>query len=159
MNISTNSWHYKMNEFVYEFLNKNVATSLCGYFWQTVFAPIITLTLAIVGLIVISILSWGALYLVGALFSNFLVWINVLPEAFQLVKNVFNWRFIPMSILFDVLVIAVFYGKYKYSSYKERKIEEAKEKGAPIDSKPLLVIEYIKAKKRKICPLINFTDD
>ncbi|SOK59305.1 Phage protein [Yersinia phage fHe-Yen9-03] len=159
MKISTNSWHYKMNEYVYDMLNKNISNSLCGYFWQTVFAPIITLTIVLLGLVVISILSWGAFYLVGALFSNFLVWINVLPESFQLLKKVFNWRFIPMSILFDVLVVGVFYSKHKYSSYKERKIEEAKEKGIQIDSKPLLVVEYIKAKKRKICPLIEFTKD
>lgn len=159
MKISTNTWHYKMNEYVYDMLNKNISNSLCGYFWQTVFAPIIVFIFTVLGLLAIIILSWGAFYLVGALFSQLLVWINVLPESFTLLKNVFNWRFIPMSILFDVLVVGVFYSKHKYSSYKERKIEEAKEKGIQIDSKPLLVVEYIKAKKRKICPLIEFTKD
>lgn len=159
MNISTNSWHYKMNKFVHGRLRVgvDVSTSLCGYFWQTVFSPIIVITFVLVGLLTITCMAWVFLYVIGGLFSTVLVVFDILPESYILKPTSYNLAFIPMSIIADILLVGVFHVSFIYKSYKERKIQESLEKNKPIDSKPLLVIEYIKAKKRKICPLINFT--
>lgn len=161
MKISTKSWHYKMNSYILGLVNLEPSNSLCLYFWQTVLLPFVAVAVAVLAaiaaVVVVQALGFFFFYAVGGLLSKFLVYLNILPETFALIKDVFNWRFIMVSVIFELSIAALWYGKIKYKQYRENKDEENYRNN--IEPKPVLLFEYIKAKKRKICPLIKFTDE
>lgn len=154
MDINTKSWHYRMVEAVWEdFLNKDISTTLCGYFWQVVFAPIICIVLFSAVLAVIAILGAGAFYIIGGIVGDLLANFGILPPEFALEKGVFKWEHVYASIVCDIIIGALWYGRYKHYKYKQ---EKAYEKNEPKEVN--LFVEFIKAKKRKICPILNFVD-
>lgn len=158
LNIKKSSWHYRMVDAVWaDFFNKNISNSLCGYFWQVVFAPIVTIVMAAVILAVIAILGSGVFYVVGAVIGNLLAHFGLLPSSFLLEKGVFKWEHVYASIGIDILIAAFFYSRYKYRQYKERKRAERSLSDEP--EKVNLVVEFVKAKKRKVCPVLNFVDE
>lgn len=158
LNIKKSSWHYRMVDAVWaDFFNKNISNSLCGYFWQVVFAPIVTIGMIAVILAVIGVLGAGVFYVVGAVIGNILAQFGLLPSSFLLEKGVFKWEHVYASIVVDLLIAAFFYSKYKYRLYKERKRAERSQSNEP--EKVNLVVEFVKAKKRKVCPVLNFVDE
>lgn len=139
-----------------DFFNKNISNSLCGYFWQVVFAPIVTIGMIGVVLAVAGIFLAGALYIVGDVVGGILAQFGILPASFLSEKGVFKWEHVYASIVFDLIFAGILFGRYKYYKYKERKRFERSTSTEPV--KVNLVVEFIKAKKRKVCPVLNFVD-
>lgn len=108
-----------------------------------VFSPIVAVVAfsAIVAAVLL-FLFWG-FYLSGALACDFLNWIHVLPSSFDVVPGVFNWRHLVASLLINGSLI----GYMVYNHFKET---TGAEDG--------VILSFIKAKKRKICPLIEYKD-
>lgn len=143
ISISRKSWHYRMTAWCWDHLGKEPSKSLCGYFWQMLFAPVVVLGFYGILLFVALIFISFAFYISGAFICDFLHWINVLPASFDVIPGQFNWRHSLVSVLFNASLISFF-------AYKHFK----KESGSGDN----VVFAFIKAKKRKICPLIEFKD-
>lgn len=150
--VSKKSWHYRLNKL---FRNEpQGTTSLCKYFWSTVLAPLKFLAtwtgIIALALFLIGTFGIGLFYLVGWMFIGLLNVIHVIPDGFfNLQRGVFDWKFIPASIVIDLIGVCLYFGWNKWQNRTITK-KEPKE-----DS---LFVAYVKAKKRKICPLITFKD-
>lgn len=147
LSLSKNSFVYRMTAKAWGFFDIDPSPSLCVFFWQMVLAPFMILvgTLIVIGVCIG--LLWFLTYAVGGfvmtLFHSFL------PDSWILPKGEFNWRYIVASLLIWFTLIGGVSLRV-YSNYRrEVKIEEG-------TYKPSVTIEFIKAKKRKICPFIDF---
>ncbi len=116
MKISTKSWHYQLNQF-FDF---ELPTTLCGYFWQTIFNILmLILFIGLIGLIIFFFLS----PILQFLTTN---------------SNVHSCSI--SSLVIDGLMIFL-----TISGLFFKKISFGK-----------VIIEYIKALKNKVCPLIEY---
>lgn len=149
MNISRNSWHYRLADFTMDFFSRSPSNSLCIYFWQVVLSPFILVAGAAIILITLLALAVFVLYGLGCITNDLLVWVHVLPQTFKQLPGIFNYRAIITSVIIDVSVI----GFLIYKEYKSQcKTDEDDEK------EPNFVVAFVKAKKEKICPFITFKD-
>lgn len=171
MNLSTNSWHYRLHKFrttdtYQELRNHNrwpkdyPAVSLCWYFWATVGTMITTVFLGI-GSILIggAILAWflnGLTVFVLALF-------NVFPEFLNYDFALWSWLGGMSAIIGATLfssVVATVKGEMKFApDYLTKYFPKKGDTCEKVIPKQLgLVGEYIKAKKSKWCPLVEVVD-
>lgn len=152
MNISRNSWHYRMTAFTLDYFSRSPSNSLCLYFWQVVLSPFILIGAAAIILMAILASAVVMLYGIGAIVNDILVWANVLPHSFKQIPGIFNYRAVISSLLI-VLVVVLYLLRTEIKNrlgIKERNEDEEKE--------PNFVIAFVKAKKQKICPVITFKD-
>lgn len=146
MKVNKNSWHYKALtgkflgiEGLYE---PHVSNSLCIYFWQ-----------------VFLMISWRGFFwlLLFPILISFLFVIPLTSLFAWINTGVFLQNAMGLEILAAWLVSGVLTG-LGYSIYKVRKwwskVEYTKS-----NKESNLIIEYIKTKKRKLCPIIEFTED
>ena len=160
MNIDMNSWHYRLNK---KFLNDSgdVPESLCTYFWSTIgrlsaagFALAVITTL----FFITGFASFMAIHDAGLT--------NIISTALASAEITALWMYpiivlvgafmlaLCLGLIFGILILLVAIStgismlgrKYKGLTVKQR-----------IDSSDNLVISYIRAKHRKICPKINFS--
>lgn len=154
MIINENSWHYKLFKLFNDEWQR--PKTLCTYFWSivipTFFVSIFGCAI-LVGLTIIcaeSLQHW-------IIFSS--LW-TLLPSAFIL------------ALLVVLLIIGLSVGLFvipahlheKYKNYKWKKdyalhIEniDRKNKGLPpIQPKKSIIIEFLKARKAKMCPIIEY---
>ena len=160
MKISKNSWHYKLLDFfkfdvIYD-LRLGINVSLCRYFWNVVVG-----LMAVGGCVV---LGSAAVFLIGALtFLAVIAPISYLTQSYF----GFGWDYASTHgvsmiwIMWVVLPLAVgitgaFKGELKvFPSWmkvnNKPRIKKAK--------KPNIFMEYLKAKKAKVCPLVEVSDE
>ena len=133
MKISINSWHYRlMGE-----LGLRIPYNLCAYFWKTVWALLLSASLVVV-----------SVYLTVAASMPFWWWVNPSADALPLVIFVGT---IDVAILAVVLVTVI----------RDRHYTEMNEGTRPWPSQepqkePGLLILWLRAKKEKLCPFIDF---
>lgn len=141
MKVSTNSWLYRQADR----FNWQVSNSLCLYFWQVVWAVIFFW-------IILPILGTGAAaFIFGVLPVAFG---SGLQFLFQLeLGNTEIQKYLWNLGMGYVAIIIIFSFTSAYWYWKEciRKEKPKKEDN--------LVVAYLKAKKRKVCPLIEFTEE
>lgn len=154
MIINENSWHFK----IYAAFNStwNRPKTLCAYFWKT-FIPV--LAVSIVGFATLA----GAAIIGQEILTKFFVFSSL-------------WTLVPASIGIGILTISVMvliavgavigpswlldkYNDRKY--YKEIELiaqnqERIKNGLEPIERKKSLIGEYIKARKEKVCPTLEY---
>jgi hypothetical protein len=137
MKISKQSWHYKANLWDYPHNN------LCQYFWQVALS------------IGVRIVGWGLLLLAGficlfILSYPFLIGFNVAEVTFNMhmmISSIVGW-------LISMTLVG-YYIDYRY--YDNRLVKYLKRrKKAKENKEPGLVGAYLKAKKEKICPVLEF---
>lgn len=159
MNIDMNSWHYRFNKF---FLNdsKSVPESLCPYFWATIGR----LTAALFAIAVILTLFFivGFATMMGIGEAGF---VNILSTALAPSGTTAVWMY-PLVMLIGGIMIALGLGAVFGLLFVLIMISTGvtmlgqKYQGLTvihlIHSSDNLVIAYIRAKHRKICPKINF---
>lgn len=141
MKISKNSWHYRFIDWI-DIVNIDSRKDLCSYmrgFFIT--TGIITFFL-------------GAPLVL--LYSYFAGLIGYVPEATIksiLIFFVMLWGFIGSAVdgLIVLVIVSHIMCEWFVNIFPER-IESEKVK------RPNIFIEYLKAKKKKICPLIEFED-
>ena len=145
MDINKKSWHYQFVDSVF----KNVSRSLCVYFWQVVWSIIVNTTAAILSIGVFLCMSGMGLFLLSAPFFStdpltsilsFVLWAYLLFNMQGLLTDMLT-RSNPDSVFL-----------------KEIKLFNKPEKSLTKDKEPNIIIEYVKAKKEKICPNLNFVD-
>lgn len=154
MIINENSWHFK----IYAMFNStwNRPKTLCAYFWKTL---IPVLAVSIIGFAILA-----AVVIIGQeILTKFFVFSSL-------------WTLVPASIGVGILMIAVMalisvgavigpswlldkYNDRKY--YKEIEFiaqnqERIKNGLEPIERKKSLIGEYLKARKEKVCPTLEY---
>ena len=149
MQINTNSWHYKLVT-----MNgaESAPRSLCPYFWKGVW-HVFLLVLAIGG---ITLAGWGIGVDAAAwLFAKCGV---VLSSAAAIIPGVIVGWLILAAIFGTIFLIG--YGIYKVISQRKEKKEaaewEARKNGTYVPPQPNIIIAFIKARKEKFCPTLEF---
>lgn len=154
MIINENSWHYK----IYAAFNStwNRPKTLCAYFWKT-FIPV--LAVSIIGFAILA----AAMIIGHEILIKFFIFSSL-------------WTLVPASIGIGILIISVMvliavgavigpswlldkYNDRKY--YKEIELiaqnqERIKNGLEPIERKKSLIGEYLKARKEKVCPTLEY---
>lgn len=155
MKISKQSWHYRIVRHgvfggFFETNPSAVKRTLCAYFWQVVWR-------------LIEILVWIPFLVGGVIFcmtggviclwQHFFVLSggNDLTSVFQIfgVIGAAIWTFLFFSLLF-----AFYFGVLhpRLLAFKEKR----KDDGNCDHKEPGLIASYLKAKKQKICPMLEF---
>lgn len=155
MKVNKNSWHYKlMNYFNFDIIDdleygSNV--TLCRYFWNTVGSIIVLLGAILVGICVAGLLSLVLLAFVIAPISYLTQsyfgfgWDFATELGALMIWIV--WVGVPLCMGLEATVK----GKIKvFPNWMKVKLPE------PVpNTKPNILVEYVKAKKNKFCPLIE----
>lgn len=153
MKVSRKSWHYIVNSKVFEDPKGN----LCGYFWQTILAIVLFIPLYIVVFPVnllqdgdskdtSPLFSWKVFaglffYLAIFLLVNMILMFFVEHESVEAL-GVLGW-IVAVSLLITYLSSIGLFDRFKGKKEK----------------KESLVVSYLKAKKKKVCPIIEFTEE
>lgn len=135
MKISTDSWHYKLVDFIFK--ESWPSESLCIYFWQVVWSCIVTFLTSCMGTVILACIIYVFLYepivktVEGSLgvYSYWLVWVFFCQKALKHLPE-------------DNVVGEIF----RYTPWTNKNV----------DKEPNIVLEYIRAKKQKFCPKIDF---
>jgi len=134
MRVKINSWHYKLICFA----DFGIPNNLCAYFWKVVFS---------------------ALFLVAmAIFVLFLA----ATATIAVTSFIWVWFFgIEYEIGIFAMIMYCFVGFFilHSKSYPQRGIWAVEIVGRRESTEPNLLIEWIRAKKQKICPMIEFIDE
>ena len=141
MKIKRDSWHYKLNcKFNGEWRMEQIR-SLCPYFWTTVLhLALITLFSGLVATVVtILIIPLIHYFLIELTNENALDLVDVGVTCYILVAVIVSFLCMCLTVNKGVTTI-----KNKIDKIPRKKTE------------PNLFFEYLKAKKEKICPVIEF---
>lgn len=139
MKISKNTWHYKMVTERFCYTNGwRACNNLCLYFWQVVARFLMGFAL---GLLAIS-----PVVTVIAIITNYMP-----PLVTPFVAT--GLTFAALCMIAGVIFIwEKTEDLIRHTKWKRKSLE-------PKEKKPNLLIEYIKAKKEKMCPIIEFEKD
>lgn len=146
MIINENSWHVKFHDFFYDKYHR--PHSLCAYFWKMVWAFSVTL-------FIISLLAIGCSVMGAAILTKFFT----LGTVASLTYGFFLGTTIATVSTAAVigLIIGVVHLQAKFELSREEKhwkrLELIKQ---GIQPKTNFMVEYIKARKEKVCPTIEF---
>ena len=136
MNIKTSSWHYRFVNYMFT----NVPHSLCPYFWKVVW-----------GLMIVTGIS---LLFLAASFSTGMIILEFFAVNIGLVATIAA-PFVGIFAIVITIVVMVFIA-ISWESMKTKLRNKKWSKSH--ENKPSLVGSYIKARKEKICPTLNFVD-
>lgn len=136
MRISKNSWHYKLCDFAFH----KVSTSLCVYFWQV---PIAILSTVAIFSLVASMVALFVFILAQPLLLN----INQLPFAATVFLGI-------SSLGVWCATLKSFHETFNGCEWDRVLIKKNSKEDKP--KKESLIKAYLKAKKDKICPKIEF---
>lgn len=145
MKVSTESWHYRLADSISD--SKNPSKSLCIYFWQVVWGFILWFIILPVFVILVgSVVLLGIPGIIGKLTMDLF---DFLPKMSELALGF--WYIGVGYLVFLVMFLLMGAFVYWKEVVKPRKTKVVKEEN--------LFFAYVKAKKRKICPIIEFTGD
>lgn len=152
---SKSSWCYKFNKFISSnisgSINANSCKSLCPYFWSTLWNVFITLV-------------WAAVYfLVSSAAGGFMLE-EVLGINVGRTDLYWAWLVGTLTIIlvfgFMVLFVGALYLIGEFFKYSKHKVSTFKGKSTKDNTpcKPNLLLEWLRAKKEKVCPMIEFKE-
>lgn len=177
MNFNKNTWHYRVVVFVFgkyffsgktyyhgKWKDKGYDTSLCEYFWTVLFCSFI---FPFKGLwhvlpdvltdhedVAKALMIWAG---VATGLHFYLIYpLNLVPESYWWFGIALYFGGIACALALIGILAVVFKLNDKLDDYTKRKAEE-KQPDKP--SKPSLLVEFLKAKKSKVCPCIKFVDE
>lgn len=159
LEISRNSWHYRMTytAFATTFVNQKPPVDLCTYVRQFIKAGLLyaVLGLALCGAILdITLFAvYGNEWPVAKDYSfmAFLLWSVVILGWLGL--GIFAF----IATLYMVAIGGEAFNEY-VSEPIQRKIDNKRFERGIVEPKPNIFIEWFKAKKEKICPLVEIVD-
>lgn len=131
MKISNNSWHWKLHNFFTEY--PRLQYSLCTYFWLTV-------RNVLLALLMITVLS----VIVAFIVSPFLVLFGLYEPS----------KFSTIGFCIDIVIIMLVAGVLSKVYWKET-IKPKFFKDKPSTKTTNMVVEYVRAKKSNICPILE----
>ena len=147
MKVNKNSWHYRLltgDIFGIQGVNSwNVSSSLCLYFWQVVF-----------------MLLWKgvALFFLTPFVINSLLILPLVSTLGLITTGVIvqgntGLTVLVMELIVIIVVVIVLAGLSLYTFLKDKT-----DLADVVEKDPNLFVEYIKAKKNKLCPIIEFVE-
>ncbi len=148
MKVNKNSWHYRLltgEIFGIQGVNYwNVSSSLCLYFWQVVF---------------VLLLKGVALFFLIPFVINALLIMPLVSTLGVITTGVMLQRDTGLTILVIELIVIIccvitWAGSSLYTSLKDKT-----DLAEGVEKEPNLFVEYIKAKKNKLCPIIEFVEE
>lgn len=154
MIINENSWHYK----IYAAFNStwNRPKTLCAYFWKT-FLPVLA----------VSIIGFAILAAATIIGQEILIKFFVFSSLWTLVPASIGIGILTISVMVLIAVGAVIGPSWLLDKYNDRKYykeieliaqnqERIKNGLEPIERKKSLIGEYLKARKEKVCPTLEY---
>lgn len=157
MKVTKKSWHYKLatsvNTDVSYQLKHDYPVSLCQYFWSVVVAGVGWFIMGWFALF----LSWAFLTPLATFFVAFTgtdLGISFLAFSSKLGLGIFPlfWVLIPLI----VGAVEWLNGNIKFApDWMKLNIQRSPNK----EKKPSLIVEWVKAKKAKVCPLVEVSDE
>ena len=133
MKISKKSWHYRLISFFYTKPERN----LCAYIQELLISFLMLFCLLFISVAAVIGLGFGigyaTLYFIG-------------------ISDIAIWKSILVSVVESLILVG------SITLYEKRKVKKLLEEIEGKEPKESLVLNYIKAKKEKICPLIEFKD-
>ena len=129
MKVSTNSWHYRLHKF----LQNEIPKSLCAYFWNLVFS-VLHITVAFIGVCFF-------LTCIGVL----ILWYPFEISGYKLIHPVLE-------------VIVAFITGLGASALVGYTVYMTKRKISDDTTPDGVIMAYFKAKKAKVCPIIEIVD-
>lgn len=162
MIVSKNSWHFKLNKNwgghdIRYTLSKGNKISLCEYFWETVksFVGLFAATIFMLGLC--GAVLYGLLAPFVLLFSSFTgIWWEI-PDYYEIgaIVMIFTIILVPIFAVLATLFgpMKVFPKWFPVDKWLGQVIDKSKEH---TPEKVNIIVEWIKAKKSKVCPIIEF---
>lgn len=170
MKFSVDSWHYKLVEYVYgeqyffisdvhsywrsgrDQIRKNI--SLCKYFWNVIYAILIAVPTAVIRQVDGSV---GADDTIGI--STLFYAEGLMGVLFSIIAR--NWWYLPIPWIMSVTLVGVLLGAViledKLTVWKIKRFESPS-RHPPKPKKPSLLMAMLKAKKSKVCPIIEWED-
>lgn len=152
MIVKRTSWHYRFNAWKTTHARTFARKSLCSYFWFTIWNMFWLVFWPVVAVAILYVLGFGMIDdTKAALFS----WWTSNPSGMW---QIVSYPFVGAVFLTSIVVAgcAVFATLF-FLGFAFRYVR-AKIKKEHVDRKPSLVVEYIKARKHKVCPIIEFED-
>lgn len=146
MKINTNSWHYKIAEDFGTNSWKSPSENFCAYFWQVVLGTIAVILICAGGLVLFCASCYTVfctlLIPIYHVFTNFNLIDSLYLLCWALALEIIIRKNIPITWkLHDILY---------YAPWHNLKAK---------DMEPNILVEYLKAKKQKICPIIEFVEE
>lgn len=154
MIINENSWHFK----IYAAFNStwNRPKTLCAYFWKT-----------LIPVLAVSIIGFAILAAVTIIGQEILTKFFVFSSLWTLVPASIGVGILTISVMVLIAVGAVIGPSWLLDKYNDRKYykeieliaqnqERIKNGLEPIERKKSLIGEYIKARKEKVCPTLEY---
>lgn len=160
MNINKNSWHFKMNLWFKSDNMWKMPKTLCGYFWTTVLHVLFSSAI----ITFIGSVAWMFGWPIVA-DTGILSWIGISLSAFWL-----NAVAVPVGavviavfvLLFAAIAFGFIFGLEKFKRYRNQKQYTKKlarvKAGLPAEAEPSVFVQYLKARKRKVCPMIDYVE-
>lgn len=167
MKISKTSWHYKLNllarnEITGDLHSKNFKPTLCRYFWATLMSVLVLVFKGFAALLAI----FGAVCMFWLIFGNTFMTLFSLYTGVGLDYTAHDLGFAMIGVI-CLIILGVgteSFLKSEINFWPEwfpvgKWVNKLRNKTNKIkESKPSLVVEYIKAKKSKVCPLLELED-
>lgn len=149
MKINTNSWHYKL---VTLGGKERAPYTLCPYFWKGVW----NLSIILFGIFIAGLISWAMGESLSLLIFTKLG--LTLSPIIAVISSIILGLLLIVFVMSSLIAIA--YGFYKLISLfqEKRKKKWVNDLEAGKNPESNVIIAYIKARKRKVCPILEFTD-
>lgn len=149
MNINKTSWHYRLvtwND------TENAPRTLCPYFWKGVWNALLSLSV----MFFIIFAGWGVgVDLATWLFAKCGVALTTIAGIVPGI--IVGWLLIASAL---GIIFTISYGIHKFfSNRKERKEEaewEARKNGTYVKPEPNIIWAFVKSRKQKYCPMLEF---
>lgn len=161
MKIKRTSWHAKFYKAIY--VTDTLPTNLCPYFWK--------LVLAVITLPITSVSFFGKCYRFADRFSWLAITIFIEHVVFAIglcfslmfglvpIKGLFTFHDFLIANGMGIVGVAgialIMFTWCKVAEYNDRRMAKVK---APKVKQPNVLVEFVKAKKNKHCPMIEWED-
>ena len=162
MNISKKSGSYRCIDRLEPFLG-TPRYSLCGYFWQAfsainihIMVPVGLVLAPMVALLNVNVLVFNdpagvfqvfcVLYIMLATLMGGIIWLAIAILSAVMGMGAIFWCLGEL-------------GKATISKYRQTIYRQVGEEYCSEEPPPCIIVEYIKAKHKKVCPLITYTED
>ena len=137
MKVNTNSWHFRAVDFAFDSIPK----SLCTYFWAVVAGCELQVVLWTVGVAI----------LVGAIYFTVIPFVML----FGLLPYTATWVELSMVASFSCYLTI---GLILFNSYWKETLKPKLHNRPKRAKRESLVGAYVRAKKQRICPTLEFVD-
>lgn len=156
MNINVNSWHCRLHDAIFDRWSR--PQSLCPYFWKTVFCCFLVFLAASLFIFMFTVTGMDlSLYLFASvgITSEFIIW----PASTFIGAIMFaSIGSVLFGIIYGLSKIKITI-KNKINDKRYKKYEEEFERKKDpnyVPPKTSVLIEYIRSRKEKFCPHIDF---